>query len=72
MQQQAEVREAVLAHVTWWAVEESTLWRLVAHAERGQDIGLRGDVERERARPSIECKNILYAQRRKSGSSECC
>ena len=49
MQQQAEVREAVRTHVAWRAGEQSTFWRLEAHAERGQDIGLRGDAERERA-----------------------
>ena len=49
MQQQAEVREAVRAHVAWRAGKQSTLWWLEAHAERGQDIGLRGDTKRERA-----------------------
>ncbi len=35
VQQQADVCEAVLAHVTWRAGEQSTLWRLEAYAERG-------------------------------------
>jgi hypothetical protein len=48
--QQAEVREAVGAHVAWRPVEQTTFWRLEVHAERGQGpgISLRVDTERER------------------------
>ncbi len=42
VQEQAPVREAVLAHVTRRAREQSALWRLETHAECREDIGLCG------------------------------